>query len=469
MSFGLHKYFLKFTSFFVFPDKLENNLAIFKYILLTFLGWRAALFLITFLGLGALPNADIYKHQIFFPSLNLDYWSRWSNWDGRAYQDVVQNGYNAVTIVFFPAYPLLIKGLTLLKVPYFWAGFLLSQIFTILAMFYLYKLAVLEFGEKTAKRAIFALLIFPASFYLVTLYNESLTLFTATAALYCARTKRWLPAAILAGIASVTRLAGVAVIIGVFAEYFLSSALRFNLSFLWKTWNRRIFVYSLLFVILLNNFQPVFLSTKNFLASGVIATLLEPSNWVSSVLGAIVFLELMKIMVLNISWKKVFKKEFYYLLLSLLPLILFAIYQQKQFGSPVSFLDGETRWGKFISLPWQGPVYNLGFLFSNFFAIGEYSSRVHLRFLIFSALAVGWIISWYKLRISYVLFYLGALLIPLFSGSLIDFPRYSLIISPFFLLLGMIENEFWQKIGIMLSLLLLSMLSILYFNNYFFM
>lgn len=447
----------------------KENLGILKNVIIIFLGVRLALLFITFMGLGALPNINFYTKELFFPKPELSYWSRWANWDGKAYQDIALTGYEPVLTVFFPFYSILIKTLTLVGISSFWAGFLISNTATILAMFFLFKLILLDFKESIAKKAILALIIFPTSFYLVSLYNESLALFTIVAAFYFTRKKKWGWAAIFAGFASITRLTGLAAIIGIFFEYLinqdsLKNSLKINL--FWKSKINRLFLYLFGLIILLNLFLGF---SSNTLVTGIISTLLDLVSWVFYLVFIILLLKFCRIFIRLVNIGNIFSKNFLILSLSLLPVFFYLVFQKMNFGDFFSFLNHESIWGKYLSLPWVGPLNNLQFLVSNLFTIGEYSSRIHLRFGIFILSLIGLYFSFLKLRLSYTLFYFIALLIPLFSGTLIDFPRYALILFPLFIILGKIENEAIQKVGLTVSISLLTLLTILFFNGYFFM
>lgn len=464
---------IEIINFFKIPKNSTANLAILKYIFFLFLGWRLILLFITFLGLGALPNMNFYTKELFFPSPELDYWIRWANWDGKAYQDIANSGYKPVLTVFFPAFPILIKALTLTGLSSFQAGFLISNAVFILAMFFMYKLIKLDFNKNVAKRALFALIIFPSSFYFVTLYNESLALFTTVSAFYFARQKRWVYASFFASTAALTRLTGVAVIIGVLYEYLANydyiSKNNINISFLWQTKIRRFFLYFLFFILLLNILQSLNFLKQHLLIQGLIFSVLDLIKLIFYPLVVVLLFDYLQSLLKYIQLEKFFSKSFIYLLLSITPISLYFLYQKINFNSFFSFLSYESVWGKYFSLPWNGPLNNLQFLITNLFTIGEYSARVHLRFGIFIISLVGLIICFKKLRLSYAIFYLIAFLIPLFSGTLIDFPRYSLIFFPLFIVLGLIKNEMVQKIGIMISVSLLIFLSILFLNSYFFM
>lgn len=443
----------------------KKNRETLKYLLILFVSWRICLFFIAYLGLSAFPNLDFNAKQLFFPQGDLDYWGRWANWDGRAYQEIAASGYTERLTVFFPAYPIFIKVLTLINIPSFWAGFLLSQIFSFIAIFFVYKLAELDFSENIAKRAVLALLIFPTSFYLVSLYSESLMLASAVSSFYFARKKRWLIASILAGISASARLAGVAAIVALFAEFLLKEK---RLSK--KIFNSlifRIFVY-LLFLFILNRGLNNFLAS-NLLFSGILSSISELISWTLVLFSAILSLQIIVLFLRQVDLARVKSINFVFLFISFLPLLLYLWFQSINFGSPLFFLSQEGWWGKYFTYPWETVFTSVQFFLSNTFSIGEYPARINLRFIIFLIAFAGLVITYAKLRLSYFFYFLVSFLIPLFSGTLIDFPRYTLIVFPLFIIFGMIENEYVQKIGTMLFILLLGFLTVLFFNGYFFM
>lgn len=183
---------------------MKSNLQIFKYCLVLFLGWRVALILITILGIQFFPN-----------NINFDYWLRWANWDGGHFRGIAENNYLPQQTVFFPLYPMLIKFLMFFNISSLWGGLIISNISAIFSLFFLYKLA--------GKKAIFALLIFPTSFYLGAVYSESLFLAVTLASFYFARKKSWGLSSIFAGLSVATRLVGLATILAIFVEYLLTN------------------------------------------------------------------------------------------------------------------------------------------------------------------------------------------------------------------------------------------------------
>lgn len=428
-----------------------------------FLGWRLALLFVTYIGLSTFANTDPVKHLLFFPSNNLDYWIRWANWDGGHYRHIAQHGYMPFQTVFFPAYPLLIKLFMFLKFPVFWAGFLVSHLATILSMFLLYKLSRLDLSEKMSKNAVFILLIFPTSFYLVSLYSESLFLAVSLAAFYFARKQSWVLAALFAGLAATTRLVGVAVIAAIFAEYLFKESRPLTLSSFWQTPIRRLLIYSLVMIFFINLTQGIIFSTQHWVLGGVLSTLKEILFYP---LIFFILLAITEYIVKSLSFKKFLSRNFFYLCLSFLPILLYILFQSIQFNSPLGFLTNESNWGRTASFPWSAPLHYFNLLkWRHFFEVGE-SARSLNEFLFFLFGLTCLFISFLKLRISYSIYFLLAFTLPLLSGTLVALPRYLLTIFPLFLLLAQIKNETIQKSGLFLSLLLLALLSMLYINSY---
>lgn len=435
------------------------------YVLSLFLGWRVSLLVITFLGLSLLPTLDFYNKQLFYQGEKLNYWSRWANWDSGGYLYIAEHGYIERLTVFFPLFPLLIRGMNSLGLGFFWSGFFVSQISTIGGLFYLFKLVRLDFSDKFSKRVLFIMLIFPTSFYLGTVYTEGLMLFLATNSLYYAQKKRWFLTAILAGLAGVTRLVGIGLILAVIMEYLYHKKEIINIRVFWETTAGRIVVYLLFGIIFLNLISSL---VNNLMVRGIISSVLQFLQLGLLFFGSIGCALFIRSLILKLDFKRVFSINFVFLLLSFSPFIFYLLFQYLTFGSPFTFLKSETSWGRIISLPWQGLLFNLKFIISKPLAIGEFSAHVHFQLLIFILTLVCLVISFMKLRTSYTVYFFTALIIPLLSGMLADIARYVLVIFPLFLVLAMIKNEFIQKIGALLSILLLSLLTILYFNSYFF-
>lgn len=418
---------------------------------------------ITYFGLSTLPNHDGVTEQLFLPSSEIDYWFRWTNWDGGHFRGIAENGYLPFQTVFFPLYPALIKLISLSGLDANWSGLLISHLSLFVSLFLLYKLVLLDFSESVAKRAVFALLIFPTSFYLGALYSESLFLATTLAAFYFTRINKWHWAAFFAAGSIATRLAGVTTLAGLLGEYLLKKINNFRISLFWRTKLRRFLIYLLVVSIALKFLIKLTFPLKLFLLIGLL-------NSFSQVIKTFIFLSaalvILEFLIRNINWQKIFKVNTLVLLLSLLPIPLYMLYQQILFQNPWGFLTNEFNWQRHFTMPWQPLLSYINYLKSvGIFQIGN-AARVLTELIFFTGGVIGLLFSFYKLRPAYTIFYALGLFLPTLSGTLIAMPRYLLTIFPVFILLGMIENEILQKVGVILSILLLAAYSMLFVGWY---
>ena len=142
----------------------------------------------------------------------------WQRFDGNWYLSIVKHGYVykegiQSNIVFFPLYPLLIHYFApLIGNNLALAGVLISLLSAGISCVLLYTLAKLEWDEKTASRAAYLLLLFPVSFYLISIYTEALFLVLSLASFYCAHTKRWALATFFGMLLTATRITGLAIL-----------------------------------------------------------------------------------------------------------------------------------------------------------------------------------------------------------------------------------------------------------------
>ena len=212
----------------------------FKKITISFLIWRVALFAVAFLAFYLLP---IYGARFPYVDrvLTITHLPNWiwgfGGFDGVHYLRIAQNGYNSAVYypAFFPIFPLLVRFFSVL-IPksslldtsmfvdptFFYVGLILSNLFFILALYYLYKLFRIDYSSKVSWLAVILLLIFPTSFYFGSIYTESLFLLLSVLVLYESRKKNFLLAGIFCGIASATRIVGVFLAPVILIELYLS-------------------------------------------------------------------------------------------------------------------------------------------------------------------------------------------------------------------------------------------------------
>lgn len=138
-----------------------------------------------------------------------------SHWDASHYLGVALNGYqyptNPYGVPFFPLLPLLMRAGSYIVGDALTAGLIVTNGALLLGSLLLWRLVELEWNSAIAERSVWYLLIFPTSLFGSAVYGESLMLFGAVAALFCARTNRWGGAALAGCVAALSRPVGVLV------------------------------------------------------------------------------------------------------------------------------------------------------------------------------------------------------------------------------------------------------------------
>ncbi len=184
----------------------------FKRILSLFIIWRVSLFVVAFLATTLIPNFGArfpYYNNLLIPT-GLPSWIwGFGNFDGVHFLRIAMLGYEGSNLsqAFFPLYPLLIKIFAFGN-QWFLSGFIVANIFSLFSLFVFYKLVKLDFNEKVAWRSVLLLIVFPTSFYLGSIYSESLFIFLTISSIYLLRRKNYLGAGLLGGMAAATRLVG---------------------------------------------------------------------------------------------------------------------------------------------------------------------------------------------------------------------------------------------------------------------
>ncbi len=129
----------------------------------------------------------------------------WAHFDGAHYLKLAESGYvDQGTQAFFPVYPLLVRGLHhATGLSYLTSGILISFASLYLALLLIQKI----FGKRAWVITLF-LLLFPTSFFLSSVYTESVFLSLTLLFFLLLGKKEFFWASAIAGVASGTRLAG---------------------------------------------------------------------------------------------------------------------------------------------------------------------------------------------------------------------------------------------------------------------
>ena len=134
--------------------------------------------------------------------------------DSQHYLNIAQNGYvstgdDRLLIVFFPLYPLLIRGVHFIIQNYLVSGLVVSNLCWVFAAYLLYELALLDTDKKGALRVLKYLCILPASFLFSAPLSDSLFLLLSVACVYAVRKNIYPVAGIIGFLAAFTRLPGI--------------------------------------------------------------------------------------------------------------------------------------------------------------------------------------------------------------------------------------------------------------------
>jgi len=152
--------------------------------------------------------------------------SIWKTWDTQHYLRIAESGYTSriiyerhLHIVFFPLFPLLTKIFSFIFHNYLLSGLIVSNISYMTAVFYLYKLVLLDHEKEDALRSIIYFSIFPTAYFLHAAYTESLFIALTVASFYYARQERWAVSGLLGMLSALTRVTGIILLPVLIIEY----------------------------------------------------------------------------------------------------------------------------------------------------------------------------------------------------------------------------------------------------------
>lgn len=197
-----------------------------RYCMWVFLGLRVGLSVVSLAGVGLLPGIDNSVGPPGWPAMEItpgwhNLVTAWERFDALWFLRIATAGYvdGDGSAVFFPLFPLLIRGLSpILGGHPLAAAFLVSHAAAFGSMVALYFLTAGEFEERTARRAVLYLALFPTSFFLLAPYSESLFLLLVLASLWAARRRWWWAAGLAGAGASATRNLGVLLVVPLAVE-----------------------------------------------------------------------------------------------------------------------------------------------------------------------------------------------------------------------------------------------------------
>lgn len=136
--------------------------------------------------------------------------------------------------------------------------------------------------------------------------------------------------------------------------------------------------------------------------------------------------------------------------------VSFLLYHWITFGSPFLFFDVQASWGRGFEVT------------SKHFLTLTLPATVNLwldvSFIVFAIVATVFV--WRRLRVSYAVYMILGILVPLSTGTMMSIGRYLLVLFPIFLLAASFKEAVVKRAWVMISLLLLALYSSLFVFNY---
>jgi Mannosyltransferase (PIG-V) len=133
-------------------------------------------------------------------------------WDAGWFEGIARDGYRSddASAAFFPGYPMAIRGVTsIVPISEGDAALVVSNSSFLGALIVLFALMTFESSTDTARRTVLLLACYPASFFFLAPYSESMFLLASLLTFWWARRSRWGLAAAGGFVAALTRSVGV--------------------------------------------------------------------------------------------------------------------------------------------------------------------------------------------------------------------------------------------------------------------
>jgi hypothetical protein len=185
-----------------------------RFVVLSFLLGRGALAAILWMSVAWLPARTPNDNRDFVAFPGHPLWDSLCRWDSGWYDRIARLGYSvspgaASDVAFFPAFPYLSRWLGPALGGHWAAGLAIGNAALLAGLWFTYRLGELRGGPELARRAVWMVLLYPATVFYSAYYGEGLFLMAATGALYfCARDRLgW--AGAMGGLAAMTRPVGV--------------------------------------------------------------------------------------------------------------------------------------------------------------------------------------------------------------------------------------------------------------------
>lgn len=386
-----------------------------KKVLQFFLVWKVGVYLLALLGALLVPFNPRFLIYQDLNIIDLPYlvWI-WGNFDGVHYLSIARLGYQTLQQPFFPLYPLFIFLFnSAFSLNFVISAILISNVAFFLSLFIMGKLYLVDVGKRSLNIFFLAIIFFPTSFFYGAVYTDALFLLFSLLTIYFSRKKQWVLASITGGLATLTRLNGLALFLYLLAEYVISHN---DQKLLWN--------YKKILTLAKSSF-----SKEKILSSKVYAIILVPLSFI----GYLAYVHL-----LFKDWTLTFTTM--------------DIWKQSSITFPPQVF---WRYLKLIAL-W------------NFDRVDYWVAILELFFILFY---LGLIVySFKKIKFSYWLLLIVSILIPWLTGTFAGMPRYGLHLYPLFLTITLFLDKksiFLKFIYFLISVILFFIFMALFTRGYF--
>ncbi len=193
---------------------------------------------------------------------------------------------------------------------------------------------------------------------------------------------------------------------------------------------------------------------KNFLLAGIFGLFAS----LTKITGLLLFIPLLWEFLKNYNFNLIRCFNLKLLSIFLIPigtLGIFLFYYFK-FDDFLLFFKAQVWWGRTFQINREHFL-----LFSNP-AIVNFC--LDIFFVIFILVIIYFVFK--KLRISYGLYMLVSIIIPLSTGTFMSINRFVLVLFPMYILIALIKNQYLKQAWAFFSILFLAMYIILFVNNY---
>lgn len=348
-----------------------------KYPLTVYLIWRLMvllyqIFLQPFYKITA-ESSTIYQ-RIFLS------WTTY--WDTGHYIGIATKGYHYPQQAFFPLWPLILRVFWAIGIPIEVAVYIITFILGLWTFVLFYIIGKKLIGEEKTKLALLLFAAFPSSMFLISGYTESLFMTLVLSSFLFLEKKKYVLSALVGGLAGMTRLAGLGVV----------------LSFMFTHLRRK-----------------------------------------------------MLLLIIGISG-----------------LMFYMLYLHLAFGNSLLFFEATKEWCQVsskcgLTFPLT-PLLNYG----NLVLIGWVKPSLNFMFLDWFFAVVFLLLSFFilmKFSLSYFVYCLIVILLPLLSGSTVGMTRYILVAFPVFLVLPSVIRSKILFLILCFLLLLLQFRFVTFFSS----